>query len=277
MSVRRILLLISTFALVAFASPVTAAAAEAPTLTELRAQLRQTRQSLERARQTLTVARTDLTETQAVLAAVGGVPLITDGTAASGTDVTTDPVTTDPTTDPATTSADSGTVPASGDADLAALIAAMDPLLAARLMADGVIAEDEIAALEARVAKWRAIVRRVRSVENTLEARVALRLQIADWNRRGAWRPLIEIAARRYGVDPDGLYRLMMYESGGRRYAGTTYKGLFQYHPGTWAAGWNPWRSESIFNGWAQIRATAYAIGRGMGPSNWPSTYPLAF
>jgi len=69
----------------------------------------------------------------------------------------------------------------------------------------------------------------------------------------------------------------MMAESGGRRYAGTTYKGLFQYYPGTWRASWNPWGDESIYNGWAQIQATAYAIDRGMGPSNWPATYPAAF
>ena len=134
-----------------------------------------------------------------------------------------------------------------------------------------------MAALADRVEKWRRITRRLRRAESELEARIALRLQIAEWNRNGEWRPLIEIAAQRYDVSADGLYRLMMLESGGRRYAGTTYKGLFQYYPGTWRASWNPWRDLSIYNGWAQIRATAYAIDRGMGPSSWPSTYYRAF
>ena len=43
------------------------------------------------------------------------------------------------------------------------------------------------------------------------------------------------------------------------------YKGLFQYYPATWSGSWNPWRRHSIFDGWAQIRATAYALSRGMG------------
>ena len=70
---------------------------------------------------------------------------------------------------------------------------------------------------------------------------------------------------------------MMMLESGGRRSAGSRYKGLYQYYPGTWYGDWNPWRHESIYDGWAQIRATAYALGRGMGPSQWPYTYPMAF
>ena len=70
---------------------------------------------------------------------------------------------------------------------------------------------------------------------------------------------------------------MMMLESGGRRAVGGMYKGLFQYHPSTWAGSWNPWRRESISNGWAQIRATAYALRKGMGPSQWPNTYPMAF
>ena len=74
-----------------------------------------------------------------------------------------------------------------------------------------------------------------------------------------------------------GLYRMMMLESGGSRTIGGTYKGLFQYYPSTWSGSWNPWRGESIYNGWAQIRATAYALSRGMGRSQWPNTYPMAF
>jgi hypothetical protein len=28
---------------------------------------------------------------------------------------------------------------------------------------------------------------------------------------------------------------------------------------------------------WAQIRATALALSKGMGPSQWPNTYPMSF
>lgn len=276
MSVRRIALLIFTLALVAFATPVASAAAETPTLAELRTQLRQTRHRLANARETLTSARAGLTDVQALVTAIGGTPAVIT--------VVTDPATADPTTtgtdvttDPAAAGVDAGTSPTLADPELAALIAAMDPSLAVRLLADGVIEEGELTAAQDRVAKWRGIVRRLRRAKNALEARIALRLQIAAWNRNGEWRPLIEIAARRYGVSPDGLYRLMMLESGGRRYAGSTFKGLFQYYPGTWRAAWNPWRALGIYNGWAQIRATAYAIRRGMGPADWPTTYRLAF
>jgi hypothetical protein len=238
---RRIALFITTLTLVAFATPVASASADAPSLPRLRHQLRQTRQHLRDARETLSSARVSLTQVQALAAAAGEAPI-----------------------DPE-------------DPELAALAGAIDPVLGTRLLADGVIAADEIDQRQQRVDKWRGIVHRIRRAEDALEDRIALRVRIADWNRRGVWRPLVEIAARRYRVDPDGLYRLMMYESGGRRCAGSTFKGLFQYYPGTWAAGWNPWRSESIYSGWAQIQATAYAVGRGMGPANWASTYYRAF
>jgi len=38
-----------------------------------------------------------------------------------------------------------------------------------------------------------------------------------------------------------------------------------------------PWRHESIFNDWAQISATAFALSKGVGPSQEPTTYPVAF
>ncbi len=153
----------------------------------------------------------------------------------------------------------------------------MDPMLAARLLEDGTVTPDEVAALEARVVTLRKALRRANAKVTRLQKRVRRRVQIIEWNRRGKWRPLIEIAGRKYGVNPDKLHRMMMLESGGRRYAGSTYKGLFQYHPGTWAGGWNPWRRQSIYDGWAQIRATAYALKKGMGPSQWPHTYRMAF
>jgi hypothetical protein len=71
---------------------------------------------------------------------------------------------------------------------------------------------------------------------------------------------------------------MMMLESGGEPgVVGGPYKGLFQFTTGEWARHWNPWRDESIFNGWAQIRACALALSKGMGPGQWPNTYPMAF
>ena len=141
------------------------------------------------------------------------------------------------------------------------------------VFADQTLTRDDVVQLAATVSTRRAIVRRWDALADKLK----LRLMIACWNRAGEWKPLIAIAAARYHVSADGLYRLMQYESGGNRYAGGTYKGLFQYYPGTWRGAWNPWRDLGIYNGWAQIRATASAIDRGMGPSQWPNTYWRAF
>ena len=155
--------------------------------------------------------------------------------------------------------------------------AVLPPELVSELLADGVVSDDEIAVLrkqrkteQARVKKWS---KKVAS----LRERIARREQIARWNRQGNWWPLIKIAAAKYGVNAEGLRRLMILESSGNRCLGSTYCGLFQYYPGTWRGKRNPWRGESIYDGWAQIRATAYALHRGMGPHHWPNTSPLAF
>ena len=145
--------------------------------------------------------------------------------------------------------------------------------MAALVLADQSISQAEVDQLQQAVAARRAAVRRWEERAQTLLRRLRIRL----WNRSGEWLPLIRIAAARYRVSADGLYRLMQLESGGNRYAGRTYKGLFQYYPGTWRGSWNPWRGNSIYDGWSQIRATAYAIHRGMGPGHWPNTYPRAF
>jgi hypothetical protein len=94
----------------------------------------------------------------------------------------------------------------------------------------------------------------------------------------GPWWPLIKSAAAANGVWAEGLYRLMLAESGGSATAcnGVDY-GLFQYAPGTWKGSWNPWSSAPILDGGAQIKATALAIRLGHGPSWWPCTYPWAF
>jgi hypothetical protein len=155
--------------------------------------------------------------------------------------------------------------------------ATMSPAFAAALLADGVVTADEVAAQKTRKARAKKLERKWTAKVRNLKKRIGTLKRIAAWNRRGTWKPLIAIAAKRYHVSAAGLYRMMMLESSGRRTVGTTYKGLFQYYPSTWAGSWNPWRHESVFNGWAQIRATAYAISRGMGPSQWPNTYPMAF
>lgn len=145
------------------------------------------------------------------------------------------------------------------------------------IMADGTVTDDEIAALQKRATAKKRLAQRWSVKVRVLKQRVDRRVQIQRWNNRGNWRPLIKIASKRYHVNSSSLHRMMMLESGGRRYAGTMYRGLFQYHPATWRASWNPWRRYSIYNGWAQIQATAYAIRKGMGPSQWPHTYRMAF
>jgi len=129
--------------------------------------------------------------------------------------------------------------------------------------------------LKAKVAKARKAVRVWQKRVRRIARRVREQLQIADWERHAKWMPIIEIAARKYHVKADGMYRMMMRESGGRRFAGadSAFKGLFQYWTGTWAASWNPGRHDSIYDGSSQIFATACAIHRGMGPQMWTTTF----
>ena len=154
----------------------------------------------------------------------------------------------------------------------------MSAALAAGLLADGVVTADEVAALQARADKRQQLARRWSLKVGQLQRRIRELAQIALWDRRGDWRPLIAIAGREYGVSAAGLYRMMMLESGGQRTADSgPYHGLFQFMDREWAASWNRWRGESIYDGWAQIRLTALAISRGMGPSIWPLTYRMSF
>jgi peptidoglycan hydrolase CwlO-like protein len=96
---------------------------------------------------------------------------------------------------------------------------------------------------------------------------------------QGQWWQLIQQAAGSSGVSARGMYRLMMIESGG--YASIVgpggYYGLFQYHPATWKGSWNPYRSASITDGAAQIRATALALKMGYGHAWWDPSYSWAF
>ena len=129
--------------------------------------------------------------------------------------------------------------------------------------------------LKAKVAKARKAVRVWQQRVRRIAAQFRQQLQMADWERHAKWMPIIEIAAHKYHVKADGMYRMMMRESGGRRFAGadSAFKGLFQYWTGTWAASWNPGRHDSIYDGSSQIFATAYAIHRGMGPQMWTTTF----
>jgi hypothetical protein len=132
-------------------------------------------------------------------------------------------------------------------------------------------ASPTLAELQAKVDKERRAVRRWKHRVRRLARRVHLQRRLAAWESYGTWKPIIRIAAAKYHVKADGMYRLMMRELGGRRFAGsnTAFKGLFQYWTGTWAASWNPYRHDSIYDGSSQIFATAYAIHRGMGAQMW--------
>ncbi len=98
--------------------------------------------------------------------------------------------------------------------------------------------------LRARVVKARRAVRGWKQRVHRLATQYRFQLKMAAWERRGEWMPIIKVAAAKYHVKADGMYRMMMRESGGQRYAGSSspYKGLFQYWSGTWSASWNPYR-----------------------------------
>ena len=122
--------------------------------------------------------------------------------------------------------------------------------------------------------------RRVRDLRSDI-ARLERRLAAEKLDRaalKGDWLPIVRAVAAENHISAAGLYRLMSLESGGRAGVSTgTYHGLYQYASSTWRGAWNPWRSRSIYNGEAQIRATARAIKKGWGPRMWPNTYPMAF
>jgi soluble lytic murein transglycosylase-like protein len=120
------------------------------------------------------------------------------------------------------------------------------------------LAKLRVQRLAARVARLKALQREA--------ARAAL---LQKYAARGDWRPIVVVAARQNHIGAAGLYRMMQLESGGRLRAmggGGAYLGLYQYSPSTWRGSWNPWRDRSIYDGAAQIWATATAIHKGFGP-----------
>ncbi len=235
-------------ALALLATAIVAAPASAgqPSVKQLKQQLRQAKHLSQRARQRARVAAVNLAGARELYDA----------------------------TNPGLT----GSTPPDPGAATATPSAGMDPALAAALLADGVVTADEVAAVQARAAKRQTLARRWGHQVKRLQQRVRQIAQLEAWNRRGDWRPLIEIASRKYGVSAAGLYKLMMLESGGQRtVVSGPYQGLFQFMTREWSTSWNQWRAESIFDGWAQIRLAALAISRGMGPSIWTNTYRMAF
>jgi soluble lytic murein transglycosylase-like protein len=165
--------------------------------------------------------------------------------------------------------------------DPAAVVApplGMNPSVAAGLLADGVVSADEIAALQKRAAKAKKNAHRWNAKVRDLKRRIRDLVRIERWNRQGKWKPLIEIAGKKYGVSRAGLTRMMMLESNGQRHVDSgPYHGLFQFMDREWAMSWNEWRDHSIYDGWSQIQLAAKCISRGMGPSIWPLTYRMAF
>ena len=69
-----------------------------------------------------------------------------------------------------------------------------------------------------------------------------------------------------YAESTDKMYRVMLCESGGDRFAvggGSRWFGLFQYVPSTWRGAWNPYRNAALTDARAQIFATARAWNLG--------------
>lgn len=78
----------------------------------------------------------------------------------------------------------------------------------------------------------------------------------------GQWGPYLVDAAEMYGQDAGALYRVMMCESKGDPNADNgVNKGLFQFHPGTFAN--TPYGGGSIYDGQSQIYAAAWMWSQG--------------
>lgn len=128
-------------------------------------------------------------------------------------------------------------------------------------------------------AEIRALLRRQAAAQAKATTKGGASEPSGDLVDTSGWWPLINQAAKANGVSAQGMHRLMMAESGGSPNVEGPggYHGLFQYAPSTWRGAWNPWRGRSIYDGAAQIRATALALRLGYGPSWWRNTYGWAF
>lgn len=86
------------------------------------------------------------------------------------------------------------------------------------------------------------------------------------FNAGNHWNTIVA-ASNLHGVSASKMHRVMMCESGGNAYAGSYYKGLFQYAPGTWAGAsaqypGGVYAGASIYDPIAQIYVTAWKAGR---------------
>jgi soluble lytic murein transglycosylase-like protein len=255
----------SWIAVIAIAVTVAALAAVAlPQKAEaagLKARLNFAKRTLRKQTHRLTVAQAALAAALAAAAAEPGLAAIDPTVTDAGV---VDPGVTDPAAAPSPTATPSPTAAPSPTAT---------PSPAGTSVATP--ATPTVEELRARVARTRHAVRTWKLRVRRLARQYRFRIRMAEWERRGQWMPIIRVAAAKYHVNADGIYRMMMRESGGRRYAGSNsaFKGLFQYWPGTWSASWNPWRHDSIYDGSSQIFATAYAISKGMGRQMWTTTF----
>lgn len=109
--------------------------------------------------------------------------------------------------------------------------------------------------------------RRQQQAEAAYMAEIA-RLETEKQRRRqaseqfGQWGPELVDAAAMYGQDPAAMHRVMMCESKGDPYADNgVNKGLFQFHPGTFAG--TPYAEAGIFDGSSQIYAAAWMWSQG--------------
>lgn len=90
----------------------------------------------------------------------------------------------------------------------------------------------------------------------------------------GAYKDVLNVAARKYLINATALQCLMYRESGGSADAGYPdgqYQGLFQYDPDYWAdaSGQAGYGGASIWDGTAQIYTTAYELTHGQS-RRWP-------
>ena len=253
-------ILIVATALVSVATPPQAEAA-----TSLKGRLRAAKRALRHSNHRLTTARAALA---AAIAAASTATSTADATATAATP-TPSPSPTDPMATTSPTPTDVTPTPSPSPTDVTATPSPSP--VAPPLLATGPSVDE----LRARVVRVRRAVRTWERRVHRLAKKYRLQQQMADWERSGTWMPIIRIAAAKYHVRAAGIYGVMMRESGGQRYAGSSspYKGLFQYHTGTWTASWNPYRHDSIYDGSSQIFATCYAVSRGMGPSMWTTTF----
>ncbi|NLG64613.1 MAG: hypothetical protein GX537_03310, partial [Actinobacteria bacterium] len=254
-------------------------------LASLRAQLAAARAALRSATAVLASATDPAASTPSLVtvSVTTASPTAGDGSAGSSTSAGTtssDPVPTD--------SAPSGSVPtdpSSGETAVGGDAAAADPAATSgsEASAAAVSTADVMAAATARATAARTQIRRLSRLIRQQKERVRKARWLVNHPMqrvRGSWRYVIKTAAKRYRISAAGLYRLMMLESSGRAHArgcGGLYLGLFQYCRSTWYGAWNPYRRFGIYNGGAQIWATAYAIRSGWARRMWPNTYWRAF